>query len=550
MGRARSNTRGVIKESFISQFKSAAFLNKQYDDIRELGSGSFGHVRLVRDRVSGQERVIKTICTRNMSRQVVDSMLNEIKLLKQLDHPLIVKLFEFAEDIDGQQIILVLEYIPGGDCLGFVKGAKDREDNDAESLLPERVVVRIMLQLLISLQYCHAKGVVHRDIKPENLMMVEADADLANPDLMPVCKLIDFGLACSKASGLMFDYTGTPKYMAPEVHRHIPYTSKADIWSAGCTAIHLLVGHAPFARPYEFTIGKYESFDELEARLVKFPGWRRVSARGKHFLRTLLQANPDLRPTAANASQHAWFSAQDRPMAKLTQDMTRSLAGFTAQPPVVRCCLFSIASRMVPPNLQALSQAFLHMDEDCDGIISHEDLRFAVEDVEGSSMWWTSAIDVNVDDVLATADFNHNGGLGFTEFVAACSLPSQWSVEDVARISFQALDIDRDGFLRAEDISDYFRERDHNFLRRLPRGRLFDVDEWCEFVDGCSQASTPRSVSGAASPARPCGSNAFPTFGFFLAECTAGRERAVSNADSDASFVVSPNARFRNVFLP
>eukprot|EP00927_Polykrikos_kofoidii_P024214 TRINITY_DN2206_c0_g1_i1.p1 TRINITY_DN2206_c0_g1~~TRINITY_DN2206_c0_g1_i1.p1 ORF type:complete len:550 (-),score=70.08 TRINITY_DN2206_c0_g1_i1:796-2445(-) len=548
MGRARSNTRGVIKESFISQFKSAAFLNKQYDDIRELGSGSFGHVRLVRDRVSGQERVIKTICTRNMSRQVVDSMLNEIELLRRLDHPLIVKLFEFAEDVEGQQIILVLEHIPGGDCLDFVKGAMDGEDADAKSLLPEHVVVRIMLQLLISLQYCHAKGVVHRDIKPENLMMVDADADLTDPNYMPVCKLIDFGLACSKASGIILDYTGTPKYMAPEVHRHIPYTSKADIWSAGCTAVHLLVGHAPFPRPYESTIGRYESFDELEARLVKFPGWRRVSAHGKNFLRTVLQANPDLRPTAANASQHAWFSAHDRPMAKLTRDMTQSLAGFTAKPPVVRCCLFSIASRMVPPNLKLLSQAFLHMDEDCDGIISHDDLRLAVEDVEGSSMWWTSAIDVNVDDVLATADFNHNGGLGFTEFVAACSLPSQWSVEDVARMSFQALDIDRDGFLRAEDISDYFRERDHNLLRRLPRGTLFDVDEWCEFVGACDQASSPLSVSDAASPTRPCGSNSFSMFGFFLAECTAGRERAVSTADSDASFV-TPRAPFRNGFL-
>lgn len=191
------------------------------------------------------------------------------------------------------------------------------------------------------------------------------------------------------------------------------------------------------------------------------------------------------------------------------------------------------------------------MDEDCDGIISRDDLRLAVEDVDGSSMWWTSAIDVNVDDLLAAADLGHDGGLGFTEFVAACCLCSQWSVEDVARMSFQALDIDRDGFLRAEDIHIYFRERDRNFLRRLPRGRHFDVDEWCEFVGGCSQAISPLSISDAASPTRPpCGSNSFSTFGFFLGQCTSGRERAVSNAGSDASFVVSPHSPFRNRFFP
>merc|ERR1719454_1318888 len=100
----------------------------------------------------------------------------------------------------------------------------------------------MMYQLLISLEYCHAQGIVHRDVKPENMMLTQSVTEWEKAN----CKLIDFGLADSKPKKDLL--VGTLAYIAPEIIRFEEHTAKVDIWSAGVTAFELLSGRLPFGK--------------------------------------------------------------------------------------------------------------------------------------------------------------------------------------------------------------------------------------------------------------------------------------------------------------
>ena len=81
-----------------------------------LGRGTFGRVDLIRDRKDGSQRVCKEVHTANMPARVRDVTRQEIEVLADLDHPNIIKLYEFSEDLEGDRFTLILEYIGGGDC--------------------------------------------------------------------------------------------------------------------------------------------------------------------------------------------------------------------------------------------------------------------------------------------------------------------------------------------------------------------------------------------------------------------------------------------------
>jgi len=140
----------------------------------------------------------------------------------------------------------------------------------------------------------------------------------------------------------MKDFVGSPKYMAPELHRQSPYSFKADVWSAGVAALQLLSGSVPFVPPWATDIGGYEDFEVLEERLVGSRMWAIRSEEAQLFIESLLEAEVNERPTAADALHFPWLQMHKPPARKFRKDIARSLVGYTAAPSVVRCCLLSI----------------------------------------------------------------------------------------------------------------------------------------------------------------------------------------------------------------
>jgi calcium-dependent protein kinase len=175
----------------------------------------------------------------------------EIDILKNLDHPNILKLYEVYED--KQNIYLVTEFCSGGELFDEIIAKGRFEEHEAAF---------IMKQLFSAIAYCHSKNVCHRDLKPENILL---DAN----DKRSI-KLIDFGTSQVYTDEEKMEVViGTSYYIAPEVLAG-KYTEKCDMWSLGVILYILLSGQPPFPGENEkeiiakVKIGKYEFRSKLK----------------------------------------------------------------------------------------------------------------------------------------------------------------------------------------------------------------------------------------------------------------------------------------------
>jgi len=492
----------VPKGTLTPHHSSADFLASLYEPMRDLGSGSFSTVRLARERSTAHKRVCKDVRMAQMAIEAVEFTKQEMVVLAELDHPHIVKLFEFAEDLERQQLLLVLEYIPGGDCSELLKTAKA-----AGCCLKEETVVDLVRQLLVALSYCHSRHVIHRDIKPENVMLIRRGSD---PDCM-FCKVIDFGLATLEPRSRAF--VGTPAYMSPEmVVGAVDYTSLTDIWSLGVTTIELLTGIVPFGRPEDFgsmdvVFDKIKSFGGLadieEVLRKKTPDWRGRSKPSHDFIRWMLQPMSTRRPQAPQAITHEWFEAYNElpTYEGLSSDMIASMVAFAGASPLIRACLVVIAARKGAYGKDAeISKAFIDADVDYDGYLSKEELRETL--TAGSSCWKVS--NAQMRQLLGSLDMHQSVGLSYTEFCAACLYKNFESEDAIAIEAFNALDHDRDHQVLLMDIQHLFAAPVLPFLQPLPKDRHFTCLEWRKCVANSArlqtgarqQASPPAAASG------------------------------------------------------
>jgi serine/threonine-protein kinase len=203
-----------------------------YRLVRELGRGGMGVVYLA-DRLAGNRPVaVKTIRPAAGTDPLhVQLFLREADILRQLDHPNVVRFDEMGE-ADGV-LFFVMEYVEGTDAGQWLR---------AKGRLPPRTAVRLASQALEGLEYAHGLRFVHRDIKPANLLVGGASGARR-------VKLADFGLArvyqASQVSGLTTEgqVRGTPAYMPPEqVSNFREVKPTADVYSLAATLYQLLAG--------------------------------------------------------------------------------------------------------------------------------------------------------------------------------------------------------------------------------------------------------------------------------------------------------------------
>lgn len=135
----------------------------KYNFEKILGKGSFSKVYLASNMKTAKEYAIKSVSKTLLYSNVdnMRSMINEIKVLRILDHPNIVKLYEVFET--KKHVNLVMEYMRGGNLLSYFKKKKHYTEKDAAT---------IILKVLEVINYCHSKNIVHRDLKPDNIMIV------------------------------------------------------------------------------------------------------------------------------------------------------------------------------------------------------------------------------------------------------------------------------------------------------------------------------------------------------------------------------------------
>ena len=202
-----------------------------------LGSGLNGFVKLCNSRTTGQKYALKTLSKFRSDGSATSTLIKlKLQIMSELDHPNIIRLFEYFETYD--KVYLILDAYFGGHLL-------DSRRCPNQYHYPEKITCKLVQKMLQSLKYLHFKHIVHCDLKLENFLF---QSDSINSTL----KLIDFGLAqrITPENPFLSKPTGTPYYMAPEVLAG-KYDYKCDVWSIGVITFKLLCGSLPFYGPTE-----------------------------------------------------------------------------------------------------------------------------------------------------------------------------------------------------------------------------------------------------------------------------------------------------------
>lgn len=169
----------------------------KYRLIKTIGKGNFAKVKLAKHVPTGREVAIKIIDKTQLNPSSLQKLFREVRIMKVLDHPNIVKLFEVMET--DRTLYLVIEYASGGEVFDYLVAHGRMKEKEARAKFR---------QIVSAVQYCHQKRIVHRDLKAENLLL---DGDMN-------IKIADFGFSNEFVPGMKLDtFCGSPPYAAPEL---------------------------------------------------------------------------------------------------------------------------------------------------------------------------------------------------------------------------------------------------------------------------------------------------------------------------------------------
>lgn len=273
-------------------------LTADFEIMELLGEGHFAQVRKAKNKKTQELVAIKFIDKKQIisDEHQLTSLFSEINIMKNLNHPNIVRLYDVYET--DKYLCLIMELVTGGELFDRIidRGAYSEQD---ASLL--------MLSLFRAVHYLHSKGIAHRDIKPENILY-------ESPAASASVKLSDFGLSkVLDTKQMMQTCCGTPGYVAPEVLTYTGYGFEVDMWSLGVLLYIILCGFPPFYNENDSVL-----FAQIQAGQYEFisPYWDDISPEAKDLVSKLLVVDPKKRLTAEQALKHPWFSAS-LPTAKL-----------------------------------------------------------------------------------------------------------------------------------------------------------------------------------------------------------------------------------------
>jgi len=230
--RARNKERHAELNEVKSHPTKRNIPQKELTEIASLGAGTFGKVKLVEHKKSKNKETyaLKVMVKAEIIAQKQEANVEEEKrLMKQADHPFILKLF--CEYDDSKQIYLLLEFVQGGELFSVVH----KETHDGVPVEDCRFYAACVMSVL---GYLHSMEVIYRDLKPENILI----------DTEGYAKVIDFGFAKPlREGGKTYTLCGTPEYLAPEIVLGRGYSHSVDWWAFGILCYEMIAGYSPFA---------------------------------------------------------------------------------------------------------------------------------------------------------------------------------------------------------------------------------------------------------------------------------------------------------------
>ncbi|XP_078457993.1 uncharacterized protein LOC144936841 [Lampetra fluviatilis] len=295
-----------------------------YDLEKTLGRGHFAVVKLARHVFTGEKVAVKVIDKSKLDPMATSHLFQEVRCMKLVQHPNVVRLYEV---IDTQtKLYLILELADGGDLYDYIMRH--------EGGLQEELAKTYFAQVVHAISYCHRLHVVHRDLKPENVVFFEKQG---------LVKLTDFGFSNLFQPGTKLATScGSLAYSAPEILLGDEYDAPAvDIWSLGVILYMLVCGHPPFQ----------EANDSETLTMImdcKYTVPAHISRECKDLIARMLQRDPRRRASLQEMEGHPWLCGVDpSPAAKCSTPLIsyKSLSEDEHNGIVQRMVLGSIAER-------------------------------------------------------------------------------------------------------------------------------------------------------------------------------------------------------------
>lgn len=422
---------------------------EEYKIGKNLGSGAFGEVRKVIHRATNENRAVK-IFRKDLA--VSDSsqkkLMEEINILRSLDHPNIIRVYEFFED--NKRFYIVMEQCSGGELFEEIL----KRQNFGE---PQAAI--ILQQLFSAVAYLHDNGIIHRDLKPENILLEESR------DIMNI-KVIDFGTAVRvDQSKTIKGAIGTAYYIAPEVLSGT-YNYKCDLWSLGVIIFILLAGYPPFDGQND-----EEILEKVKKSNYSFKNqiWNGISNEAKDLIKGLL-APSMTRLTAHQALAHPWIKNNSQQQVISNDVVKAALGGLSnfQQSSKLRDAVntFITTQCVSVADTKELRKVFKAMDTNGDGKLSREELL----DYYSKEMGQEQANE-EVNRIMTQVDTDNSGFVDYTEFIKATLDFKTISSAGFLKRAFEVFDKDGSGTISANELK-----------RLLAGGNVCEDSIWSEII--------------------------------------------------------------------
>ena len=431
--------------------KNRRALTEEYEPEGQLGEGGYGQVYLVRHKKMNLLRAMKVISVKSKTSEKKTD--EEIELLKQLDHPNIVKLFEYFSD--GDKYYLITEYCKGGDLFDLIKKKKKFSELSASY---------IMFQIFRALIYCHnTHHLVHRDIKPENIVVFRKNN--ATDDLYDV-KLIDFGI--SKIFNKVEKKNdnkiiGSLKYMAPEVFEG-KYDEKCDIWSCGVILYILVMEEYPFNGKDDKEIikkikkGKYSFPDDFIEK---------SSNELRELIAKCLTLDPSKRISAKDALNDKFFNLYNTSeyfthvTPAFLNKTINNIKRYEIRNPLQELCFtYFVHNYPNQDDIILINRVFSKFNTSNDGKMTMEELKKGLMKYLFKGKKSKAAAEKEATIIFNKLDKNGNGLIECEEFVRAGIDKKILKNKKVLKFMFDFLDKNRNGEISLEELKEVFRKED------------------------------------------------------------------------------------------
>ena len=263
---------------------SVQYSLENYTFLKTIGEGTFGKVKLALHKLTQEKVAIKILEKKKInSKKDLERIEKEIKYMKILNHPNIVKIYEIIEDENN--FYIVMEYVPGGELFNYIVKNKRLTENEASFFYS---------QIIHIIQEIHKHKICHRDLKPENLLLTQNKT----------IKIIDFGLSNEYIDYLMTP-CGSPCYASPEVIKGMKYSGLGiDLWASGIILFSMLCGYLPFDDKNNDVL-----FKKILKCKIEFPKNNNViiSENAKDLILKILQLEPAKRITLDEILVHPFL---------------------------------------------------------------------------------------------------------------------------------------------------------------------------------------------------------------------------------------------------